>query len=423
MLAAHGDQMNPQDDAVRYIVGFAPDSGEYLRLLREQMASGPGVIPFVGAGLSVPFGYKGWTPFLNEQAVLADCAAPVSTLISKGKYEEAAELVKDSRGDATFEAALEAEYASRRLTGTSLDQGAAATLPRMFVGPVVTTNFDHVLEEVFQAAGQPFERAAWGANVSQTDKAFREDRHLLLKVHGDVEEASSRIFTRSEYARHYRTASDENVSQATLPTLLEFMFTARRLLFLGCSLGPDRTLDILARARQTHTGTRHFALVEAPADDTVRRARHKFLGDRGILPIWYPSKRHDLIEPILSNLLETIPATRRPQRRAPSAPGVLSGPFDARLQHRAGWVGRQAEVQKVFAFLYGRQSGSEPRVCSVEGAPGIGKTEVSREALHQYPGGTWSSTGSVCGSPGRRGRRGASGAYCRIPRHLRHCRS
>ena len=39
-----------------------------LRRLSEQLKSSVGIIPFIGAGLSQPFGYPVWTSFLIEQA-------------------------------------------------------------------------------------------------------------------------------------------------------------------------------------------------------------------------------------------------------------------------------------------------------------------------------------------------------------------
>ncbi|HJP93280.1 MAG TPA: tetratricopeptide repeat protein [Pyrinomonadaceae bacterium] len=370
--------MSVQDEALHKIIEFAPDNAGHLRLLREQVASRPGVIPFVGAGLSVPFGYKGWTAFLFEQAALAGLTETIKALIDKGEYEEAGERVRQGRGAVTFETALEAEYSVSKLNGKVLDKGAAARLPLMFDGPVVTSNFDRVLETVFAAAGHPFEREAWGANVTQTDKAFREGRHLLLKIHGDVQETSGRVFTKAEYTKHYET----NL-QGSLPALLYFMFTAHRLLFLGCSLGPDRTLGILDTAHQAGIGVLHFALVEAPGNESTRLTRHKYLGDRGILPIWYPNGEHELIEPFLLTLLESIPLERRPRPLASAAPARLSGMHDSRLNHRSGWYGRTQEVKALLAFLQDRKSAVQ-EISSVEGAPGIGKTELCKEALRRY---------------------------------------
>jgi tetratricopeptide (TPR) repeat protein len=370
--------MSTQDEALREILEFAPDNPQYLHLLREQLASRPGVIPFVGAGLSVPFGYKSWTAFLLEQAAAAGITEAIKSLIDKGDYEEAGERVREGRGSVTFDTALEAEYSVGKLKGKLLTEGAVARLPLMFDGPVVTTNFDRVLETVFEMAGRPFEQVAWGANVTQTDRAFREGRHVLLKIHGDVEEASDRVFTKSEYAIHYT-----NKSPGSLSALVYFMLTAHRLLFLGCSLAPDRTMEILYNAQQARIGVRHYAIVEAPSDEPARLKRHKYLGDRGILPIWYPHGDHRLVESLLSSLLEGMPPERRPRSPARTAPARLSGPHDPRLLHPSGWYGRAREIKALLAFL-DKRDGASSEIFSVEGAPGIGKTEVCKEALRRY---------------------------------------
>jgi tetratricopeptide (TPR) repeat protein len=370
--------MSTQDETLHEVLDFAPDNPQYLRLLREQLASRPGVIPFVGAGLSVPFGYESWTAFLLEQAAAAGITEAINSLIEKGDYEEAGERVREGRGSVTFDTALEAEYSVSKLKGQSLTEGAAARLPLMFDGPVVTTNFDHVLETVFEAAGRHFVQVAWGANVTQTDKAFREGRHVLLKIHGDVEEVSDRVFTKSEYAIHY---TDQ--SPGSLSALVLFMLTAHRLLFLGCSLAPDRTMEILYNAQPARSGVRHYAIVEAPSDEPARLQRHKYLGDRGILPIWYPHGDHRLVGSLLISLLEGMPRERRPPSPARKAPARLSGPHDPRLLHPSGWYGRTREVKALFAFLH-KRDGASPEIFSVEGAPGIGKTEVCKEALRRY---------------------------------------
>ena len=44
------------------------NNASYLEQLRVQVNNPQGIVPFVGAGLSVPFGYPGWRRFLLEQA-------------------------------------------------------------------------------------------------------------------------------------------------------------------------------------------------------------------------------------------------------------------------------------------------------------------------------------------------------------------
>jgi hypothetical protein len=41
-----------------------PVTGSHLSLLEEQLGTRAGIVPFVGAGLSAPFGFPQWGEFL-----------------------------------------------------------------------------------------------------------------------------------------------------------------------------------------------------------------------------------------------------------------------------------------------------------------------------------------------------------------------
>ena len=53
-----------------------PDNKIYLPMLVRQMSSA-GIVPFVGAGLSAPFGFPQWTKFLLEAAEPVGLAGPI----------------------------------------------------------------------------------------------------------------------------------------------------------------------------------------------------------------------------------------------------------------------------------------------------------------------------------------------------------
>ena len=84
-------------DVVRKIEGIGRNKGN-LRRLVEQLQTPQGVIPFVGAGLSIPLGFPGWTDFLLAEAESAGIRDKVQKLIDNGQYEEAAELLLDELG-------------------------------------------------------------------------------------------------------------------------------------------------------------------------------------------------------------------------------------------------------------------------------------------------------------------------------------
>ena len=73
-----------------------------LRELVTQLKSALGVLPFVGAGLSIPFGFKGWQHFLVAQAKSAGIQQDIKQRIKHGEYEEAAQDFIESLGASRF---------------------------------------------------------------------------------------------------------------------------------------------------------------------------------------------------------------------------------------------------------------------------------------------------------------------------------
>src|SRR6476646_7232559 len=67
---------------------------------------GQGILPFVGAGLSRPFGFPEWGGFLRAQAGAAGASAAIEARLAKGEYEEAASDLQDALGALAFEDAI-----------------------------------------------------------------------------------------------------------------------------------------------------------------------------------------------------------------------------------------------------------------------------------------------------------------------------
>lgn len=116
------------------------------------------VIPFVGAGISVPFGLPAWSTFLK-----AHIEHSVDELIAQNKYEEAAQEILRTRKNRAFQDAISDTYSDSHLEGKSF-AGPVAVIPRLASGPVIGTNFDHLLEQVFANYGTPFEHVVWGSS-------------------------------------------------------------------------------------------------------------------------------------------------------------------------------------------------------------------------------------------------------------------
>jgi hypothetical protein len=85
---------------------------------------------------------------------------------------------------------------------------------------------------------------------------------------------------------------------------------SRTLLFFGCSLAKDRTMHALAEVLRQASGLEHFAIIEKPASDDAFFAKQQSLWNCGVLPIWYPTGRHDLIEPLIRWIASLQPARK-----------------------------------------------------------------------------------------------------------------
>jgi type I restriction enzyme, S subunit len=81
--------------------------------------------------------------------------------------------------------------------------------------------------------------------------------------------------------------------------------SSNNLLFLGCSLGPDRTIQLVAEiAKSDKNMPKHYALLALPDTDDVRVDRENFLTERGIYPIWYDGGHDESITALLAGLLD-----------------------------------------------------------------------------------------------------------------------
>lgn len=251
------------------------------------------VTPFVGAGLSISSGYKGWTDFLQQLKRQTNrTAEEVDNLITDGKYEEAAQLLADSLGPA-FNEAIESAY------GHPPDlMGPVEYLPYVFATCVITTNFDDILKRCYENANCPFDDVIPGYQAQQLPRAVASGRKLLIKLHGTSTTGHGRVLTAAEYEAHYDNAN-------TFDKIIE-VFSSRTLLFIGCSLSVDRTLRHLKQYidEKGHDNVaRHYAFLENPGSSNKRNTRRDQLAECNIYPIWYPEGMHDeSIEALLTKL-------------------------------------------------------------------------------------------------------------------------
>lgn len=262
----------------------------------------PMVVPFVGAGLSIPHGYPGWTDFLIKSSREIAEAETIAERLRCGKYEEVASFLNENLGKCAFRDKIKRTFDGSKPPVPC--RTAASILSELARGPVVTTNYDRVLESTFEKECRPFNAIVLGRNLALAGQAIPGNEKYLLKVHGDAVDPSSHILTLEEYKDAYGSADPNHIDwKKPIPKLLRQIFVARPVLFLGCSLTDDRTVKVLKIIGDEMDGAlRHYAIVPLPDSNEGIQERKRFLSDHWIRPIWYPSGRHNLIVPFLEFL-------------------------------------------------------------------------------------------------------------------------
>jgi len=262
------------------------------------------VIPFVGAGMSKSAGCPGWKEYLLslcDDASL-DPDAMCQRLEEKGDYEGVMNDLVTAIGENRFSLDFERDFKTPdEITG------AVTLLPKLFDSCAITTNFDRVLEKVYENDAKSFvEKVTGRGQPSAFFRAIPAGERYLLKLHGNLDNAGERVLNKTEYDAAY--GNDGNIHlDLPLPKVLKRLFTSYSFLFLGCSLSADRTIQTFMQVAQREGPDNlphHYAILASPTDPDRKRVVDQRLADAHITPLWFPDGEFGYIEDILRLLLE-----------------------------------------------------------------------------------------------------------------------
>jgi hypothetical protein len=283
-------------------------NAETLYHLERQGRTTPGLVPFLGAGLSTAFGFKDWKSLLVSAAP-PRVAPRIQRQLRENDYEGAAETLLKELGADGFQNMVAAAAGDSNLASSDFSVGTVSLLPLLANGPVVTTNFDRVLERAFEVNGAPFESVISGPRPDLIVDALHGNRRVLIKLHGDWQDRVGRTFARSDYDANYGKAQPER-KRELLEGAEGLLFSSRSMLFIGASLGPDRTVELLKGVQQRYAGIRHFAIMSVPATEKSFNQKENHLRRCGVLPLWYHAGKAEdhvqEVEKLVTSIVERI---------------------------------------------------------------------------------------------------------------------
>jgi hypothetical protein len=137
---------------------------------------------------------------------------------------------------------------------------------------LLTTNYDTVIESVWKEVRR--EPLGVGREIPRSALQSGGGRHLLVKLHGDIEEPESCVLTRESYEQLLRTEEQRERWRVLL--------SARHMLFLGFGLD-DLDFNYLMEQIRIEVGAGlHFAVL--PSTTKHRAAEFERFG---VQPLWY----------------------------------------------------------------------------------------------------------------------------------------
>lgn len=253
------------------------------------------VVPFVGAGISASAGFSSWKDHLRRQGKTAHIASDhIEALLASGAYETVLEEIEAVRGREVFIQEIRDEF-SRNLTIPDV----VWRISELFTDTVITTNYDRLLEQSFETGEAGRVQVINGLNaLEQPDPK----KITVIKLHGDIREPKRCILSKNQYDEAY--GNGELNMHKPIPKLLAYHYKNSSLLFLGCSLSNDRTVQVFRKIREgmgeEEETKQHFSIEQVPESLEEIAQRNAELAKLGITPIWFEKERYELVESILS---------------------------------------------------------------------------------------------------------------------------
>lgn len=254
------------------------------------------VVPLVGSGMSAPSGLPTWSDLLRAiRSFTKIDPAVLEEFLVASAFEEAADLIASATNPNLLNERVEHEL---RVNDPGAIDGAVRLLPAVFPDLVITTNLDDVLERHYRHCGAEFNEVLPGQDIARYRGMKTPTQRFLLKLHGDCQRAETRVLRKSEYEAAYAPGG-------VVREELTLLYRTNHLLFLGCSLGPDRTVGLIGEVAMSDKNMpKHYALLPLPDSDPARVDRENFLSERGIFPIWYDGLHDEALRAVLAGLLD-----------------------------------------------------------------------------------------------------------------------
>lgn len=260
-------------------------------LLRDIKINKTNVVPFIGAGVSRGCGLYSWNELLELIASKYFTAKEIKSLRKLDPIEFADRIVEKVQNTPRIMRQIGQIFSEANIEYTAVPY----ILLEEFSPLLVTTNYDDIIETISRYCSRGEIKPLLPCLQGQVVDAIQLNEYKLLKIHGSIEEISSFVFSSEQYNISYE-------DNGLVKSYLTNIFNGKRVLFVGCSLINDKTLDVLSTCIQNNKNLVHYAILPKPKTKNEYLKRNTQLTNLGIFPIYYPDGDYDALEKLLNYL-------------------------------------------------------------------------------------------------------------------------
>jgi len=215
------------------------------------------VIPFIGAGVSIPFGLKSWADLLKEleKGLNNEDKVHFETLISRGDYLRALSFLKTYSGYYKQEKIIKDDIKRiiEQTFNKNIDdnQHNVLDLIKLNSNFYITTNYDNSLNYFLRDYRDDYDMPYTLKDIEDLQDFFN-GRQKVLHLHGHINKTSTMIVTKEDYDSLYTDIRTSDI--------LKSIMANKKLLFIGFSFNDKYFKDLYDSIRST-IGGEHFIIV------------------------------------------------------------------------------------------------------------------------------------------------------------------
>ncbi|MGG3452700.1 SIR2 family protein [Paenibacillus rhizolycopersici] len=235
------------------------------------------IVPFIGAGLSVPFNVPDWADLIREIAdkyALGDLAFVKSAVekdLQRYDYWQAIDALKNYA--TVQEEDIQEHIANtiqRKIMKPEVDLlHNYSDLQKMNFNLYLTTNYENILQDYLKFSLSP---------ILMKDIQFSTqnlfDQKRICQLHGTISNYGTIVISRESYKNLYADKKYEN--------LLRLVTGTKKLLFMGFSFN-DQFIRTLIKEHKEFFMSRHYIILADPTQEKIKELREEF----GLLTIPY----------------------------------------------------------------------------------------------------------------------------------------